>query len=691
MILYNNKDFRLCVADIETLFCIIDLGFYDPDEAKWYEFEISEDRNDLSAFAKFYARGNWDYIVYYNGVAFDAQVIQYILNTWERWYDLSNMEIVGRIYEFVQDLIDDQKYNLALPYKESQFEIPVIDVFTVLGLNAEQRYTSLKKCEFQLDMPSVEEMPIHHSTKHLDRAGKEEVKSYRRTDIRATHVLLNLVLGNTEHEIYKNNNQLELRASIEEEFGLPCRNYSDIKIGDELIKKYYAEATGVEIKALPRKGFFRKEIRLKHCIPSYVKFKTKALQDLLKQTKETIIYPFVKKELFKGKKQKEFELNLTFHGRKYTLARGGLHADQSNEIWESKNGYFIEDHDVASYYPRIIINNQYFPFHLGKEMLRVYEQLYNKRVALKPLAKKDKKVKGVVEAIKLSLNSVFGKMGNTDSWLYDAQTMYSITLTGEFTLLMLIEMFEEAGIRVISCNTDGVTTYFREDQRELQNSILKEWQEMTNFEIETVPFNKFWYSTVNDYIAEKCFFDDEVKRYMYGKPGDIKKKGDFITDFELFKNKSYRILPLSWEAHFKYATDPIEFIREHKNVYDFCIMAKATGNTWMEEQWEEDGRIVTKEHKKLVRYYLSNSGRELYKRGIGTTGKRMNVRSNAPNELGDIHVHYFNQATEDIPDIDYNQYIFRSLKMLDKLFSTKKAKKYADMYKPTQQLGLFNF
>lgn len=70
------EDKRILVGDIETLKSCIDLGFYDFENDKWYEFEISKYRNDLYSFVKFYSKSNWDYIVWYNGISFDTQVIQ---------------------------------------------------------------------------------------------------------------------------------------------------------------------------------------------------------------------------------------------------------------------------------------------------------------------------------------------------------------------------------------------------------------------------------------------------------------------------------------------------------------------------------------------------------------------------------------------------------------------------------------
>ena len=332
----EDKDLRILIADIETLKPCIDLGFYNPDENKWYEFQINAYRNDLYAFVKFYNKSNWDYIVWYNGLGFDTQVIQFIISEYSKWFDKSNLEICGIIYQWVQDLIDDMKYSNFTPYREYQLEIPAIDVYTILGLDNEARRSSLKKCEFQLDYFSVEEMPIHHGVEELSIEEVQEVISYRRNDVLATYELFKLVLGETNHPIYKGNNQLSLRFDIKEEFGIDCINYSDIKIGDELLKHSYAKEINKDVKELPKKGFFRKEIKLKHSIPKYVKFKTKELNDILKNTKNVVI-----------KQTDKHEKEFVFKGTTYTIGLGGAHSDNTSEIWESCDKYQIVDIDVG--------------------------------------------------------------------------------------------------------------------------------------------------------------------------------------------------------------------------------------------------------------------------------------------------------------------------------------------------------
>lgn len=437
-------ELNVWIADIETLKVLSSFGFYNPDSEEWKIFEISEFKNDLYDFIDFYRVENIDRGVWYNGISFDCPVIEYVIRNYSDWADLNNLEIVTKIYNYAQKVIEDKNYGKFAEFKESDFSVPCFDVFTILGLDNEMRRTSLKKCEFNLDYPNVEEMPIHHNVETITKNEIDMVLSYMKNDILATYEVFKLTLGQTEHNLYKGNNQIELRYDIKEEFKIECLNYSDIKIGDELMKKSYVEAKGIDFKDLPKKGTFRKEIKLKNCIPKYVSFKTPILQNILKDLKNKVV---------KQNTSHEIVFNYGAFNTEYTIGLGGGHSSNSGQVWKQDNKYLLIDLDVQSLYPAIFCNEELYPAHLGKELLKVYKQLYEKRIELKPLAKKDKKVAGIVGAIKLILNSFYGKVGSMDSWSYDKFVPYAICLTGQLNLLMLIEEMELNGINCFSFNT----------------------------------------------------------------------------------------------------------------------------------------------------------------------------------------------------------------------------------------------
>lgn len=665
MKLWNNQEFKVWVGDIETLRGFTLLKFYNPDTGEWLKFEVSSEENTLKEFAGWYNIENIDYVCGFNWIDFDGVIIHWILKNYEGWKGLEYSDITKHIYEYVQLHLDNRRYKKAAEFREYHFTVPCIDVYTILGLDNEARRSSLKKCEFQIDWHNVEEMPISHEKEELSLQELELVRNYCKNDILATNELLKICIGETEHPIYSGNNQLELRDSIQKEFNLECRNLSDIRLGDELMRLSYATQIGEKISDLPRKGTFRKEIHLRYCLPKYIEFQTPILKKLHEDIKKACV-----------KQTDDWKRSIVVGNTEYIQAFGGLHSTNENQIFTESEDCEIVTCDVSSMYPATLVNNQIYPLHLGKELLKVYTDIFNKRIEIKPLIKTDKRIKGISDAFKLLLNSCFGKLGMMESWLYDKKALLGVTLTGQLSLLMLIEKLESAGFRVIIGNTDGLECMVAKNRKEEYNQICKEWENITGYTLEFDTYSKIYMSTVNDYIAVTT-------------SGKVKQKGEFLTEFELWKNKSARIVPLALKAYFIDNIDPISFIRNHNNIFDFCIMARATGNLYLEEQ----SRTEIKTYKKLVRYYLSNnSDSKLYKRGIGSTGKKMNVCLNADNELGEIYIQYYNKhEVKEMKDyhINYNQYIYRTLKIISKLEKNTKDTNFVNFVNNTTQLLLF--
>ena len=134
-----------------------------------------------------------------------------------------------------------------------------------------------------------------------------------------------------------------------------------------------------------------------YCIAKYIKFQTPELQAFLKEIKNVEL----------GMND-DFKHHIEFYGNTYSFMKGGLHTENKPEMFEADDEHLIVDWDVSSYYPAIIINNGKYPYHLGKEFLKGYERMFQKRLELKPFAKKDAKIRGIVGALKLAVNSVYG-------------------------------------------------------------------------------------------------------------------------------------------------------------------------------------------------------------------------------------------------------------------------------------------
>ena len=625
--------------DIETMQELFLVGIYDPHTDDYFEFEVSKWANELDSFVRFTEAHKDDYWVGYNNLRFDSQVIEYIFRNYEHWYDMTGLEICALIAQKAADVIHDANYDVFPEYREEQLSLKQLDLFKLSHFDNKNRMVSLKRLEFEMDLENIEEMPIHHTRVNMTEAEIQLTKDYCKNDVMSTYEFYKITTGDTEHPLYKGNNQVQLRQDIEEEFGIPCLNYSDSKIGDEMIKKYYCQEKRINYNELPRKGYFRKDIAVKNCIAKYVEFKTPQLKDFLKGMKQRTM-----------KMQDEFLESIHFHNNEYTFARGGLHTVNSPKVFEATDDVEIIDWDVSSYYPAIIINNKRFPAHLGIEFLRGYQQMFEKRLELKPLAKKDKRIAGIVGALKLAVNSVYGKSSDMQNWIYDRQLTMFTTITGELSLMMLIEAYELEGIHVISANTDGVTIQVNKDKLDKMNEINSWWVTLTNYELERTDYSKIIFSTVNDYLAVKT-------------DGEIKKKGDFLTDFELHKNKSARIVPLALEQYYVNNIPIEDTIKNHKNIYDFALRQKASSSF----HYEGISNGKTTVYNKLIRYYVSKTGEKLLK--IKNADCTTNAAAISQVEAGEWLMTVCNKLYKDHPldNIHHNYYIEKALRIVNKI------------------------
>jgi hypothetical protein len=652
---------KVIITDIETLKEYFLCTCYDAELDEWRDFKVNKNTNTLDGMVSYFEKKKDYFFVTYNGLRFDSQVLEFILRNQHQWHELSGLEICKIIYQIAQDTIHDSNFGVLPKYRENQLSFKILDLFEIHHFSNKNRMVSLKRLEFEMDLENIEEMPIKHDRENLTDEEIDLITQYCHNDVYATYQFYLVTIGETDHPLYKGNNQIELRQDIEAEFGIPCINYSDSKIGDEMIKKYYCQEKKIDYKELPKKGLFRKPFKVKECIAPYVEFKTKELQDFLKRIKKISL-----------SLQDDFKEELHFYGNVYSFMKGGLHTENKPMIFEADDEHEIIDWDVSSYYPAIIINNERFPKHLGKEFLLGYKKMFDKRLELKPLAKKDKKIKGIVGALKLAVNSVYGKSSDMQNWIYDRQLTMFTTITGELSLMMLIEAYELAGINVISANTDGVTIRIKKTLMDKMFEINAWWCEITRYELERADYQKIIFSTVNDYLAIKT-------------DGEVKKKGDFLTDFELHKNKSARIVSLALEQYFVNNIPINDTIMSHTNIYDFCLRQKASKDFHYEGLNRARGE--KKVYDKLIRYYVSTTGEKLLK------VKNHDSDSTAPDvaqvEAGEWVCQVRNYLPKDTDvataGINYQYYIERAQKLIDKIELQGKKRKFVD----PNQISLF--
>jgi hypothetical protein len=228
------------------------------------------------------------------------------------------------------------------------------------------------------------------------------------------------------------------------------------------------------------------------------------------------------------------------------------------------------------------------------------------------------------------------------------------TITGELSLMMLIEQYELNNIKVISANTDGVTVRIKKSDIDKMHEINKWWMDVTGYELERTDYQKIVFSSVNDYLAIKT-------------DGEIKKKGDYVTDFELYKNKSARIVPIALENYFVNGVPVASTINAHTNPFDFVIRQKSSKDFHYEGVDRASGNKTV--YNKLIRYYVANKGEKLLK------VKNKDSKSTAPEmsqvEAGEWLCHVCNHLSKNHPmnNINRRYYIEKAENIIRKVLT----------------------
>jgi hypothetical protein len=306
--------------------------------------------------------------------------------------------------------------------------------------------------------------------------------------------------------------------------------------------------------------------------------------------------------------------------------------------------------DVASYYPNLIINNKFYPEHLGEDFITVLKRITNERLKAKASGDKVK-----ADGLKITINSIFGKLGLEQFWLLDPKQLLSTTVSGQLGLLMLIEDLHENGINVISANTDGVVCKIPRKLESAYYEVAKRWEEKTGLSLEYTAYKKYVRRDVNSYITEK-------------EDGSTKEKGLFLKKVDLKKAYKMPIVSKALYHYFINGTPVKETLESCTDIMEFCISQK-TGSNFILEHHTTDG---VEKLQKTNRYFLSKKGGLLIKRDIHS-GKTTSLHVGKTAKV-------LNNYDPSVPFDDYE---------VDLAFYEKEVMKAIDSIEP-KQMRLFD-
>lgn len=564
-------------------------------------------------------------LVTFNGNGYDMIIISHILKgaSSERLKDISDKIIKP------DDIDPDDEEAEFFPRKiDTPFNhIDLIEVAPLRG--------SLKLYGARMHSPRLQELPIQPSA-ILTKEECIQVRDYCFNDCDVTHALYN------ELEPH-----IRLREKLGKKIGVDFRSKSDAQLAEELFRQELKKATG----AWPKKPGPQSAVgrTFHYQAPQYARFRSNALGDALGAIQATPITVGMKGHI--DKKNDIEGRVLAVNGTPYKIGLGGLHSQEKCQAIVASSELLVIDRDVTGYYPSLIINNRYAPSHLGDNILTLLKESVDSRTAAKhALAKMLPTDKGYddiaadADGSKIKNNGYFGKTSDPWSIFYEPEKMLHTTLTGQISILMVIEDLEHIGVKVVSANTDGIVFTCHPNAYSEVEQVFAKWEALTGLKTEETRYKALYSANVNNYIA--ITMDGKTKA-----KGWYTEKGSALNS-RLSKNPQSLICSDAVKALLSVGMPVEQTIRNCKDITRFVTVRNVKGGA------HKHGYYLGK----VVRWYYGATEGDI--RYILTGNK-------VPDTEGAVPLM---QLPSVLPlDLDYDWYIRKSYDILQDIGYAKAA------------------
>jgi hypothetical protein len=569
------------------------VGFKHIDSGKYVIFENTSN-GSLSNMDKLNWMLDTFMCVGFNSKGYDNPIVNLALEGFspKQLKQASNSIIFGQLLP----------YQIEQHYKITLLNTNQIDLIEVAPLQG-----SLKLYAGRLHCKRMQDLPIEHDAV-LTAEQIPQIRDYCLNDLDNTESLFKFLYP-----------QLELRYTLSNIYSVDLRSKSDAQIAEAVISHELKKITGNKPERPQNysKYFF-------YQVPKFITYNNSLLNQALQLIRDT---PFQVGE--NGEVQMPdaiSNLSIKYGNCVYRLGMGGLHSSEKTICHKATKDLLLIDRDVKSYYPQIILNQELHPKHLGKAYLDVYSSIVKRR-----LAAKKAKDEVTADSLKITVNGLFGKFGNKWSIVYSPDVLIQITVSGQLCLLKLIEMIEEAGISVISANTDGVVVACPATLESALAAVVKAWESLTGFDTEETRYSAIYARDVNNYIAVKI--DGEIK--VKGSYGERGSSGNTI----LSKNPETLICNDAAMAFVSVGKSVEETIKTCKDIRRFVVVRNVKGGA------TKSGKYLGK----TIRWYYSTKMQGDIR--YVTSGNKV-PNSDGANPLMEL------PEGEQLPDdLDYSRYI----------------------------------
>ena len=623
MIIRNSV---VIVYDIEIFPNVFHCTCKDTETNKLYFFEISNRKNQLTELVDFFFFKNTGDKMFcgYNNKHYDDVIINYLIDFYYKMDSLSYLKICNSLFNLSSTIVTSEEGDTS-KFKRWKYAKYFYSMDLLTMLFSSKLRVGLKEMQVTMHYKNVEEYSGDFN-QFLPDSEIDNMIEYNINDVESTTELLNRL-----------KDDVQLRLFIEKEYGIDALSMDSVKFGETLLLKKYCEETRLSEQYVKTLRSPMDYIPLKDVILPFISYKNPKLQDVLKDMKSQVVY---------SKERKSYEKKFVLSNVRYSVGVGGIHSLHTPQIFVPSDNEYIGHSDVASMYPSFIIKYKWIPRHLGKEFWQVYSQIYKERIEAKHSGQKLKNL-----ALKLTLNSVTGKMQQETSWMYDPFSVFKIRINGQLILLMLVDRLLELNCKIVQVNTDGVMYIAQKTQREAVQEAVSEVERLTQLTFESDDYEAFYQYAINDYFGvEKGYSQSH-------DPKLIEKKGMFITDPRLGKGLAPAIIPKAVINYFLTKQPTSEYIKNSKNIEDFLMYQR------VDKKFKVlHGDVPI---QRINRFYASTNDYSLFK--VDPTGKVANMLTKSGvtilNKMNDIPIegrhlnyqYYISEANKIISEFVYQQ------------------------------------
>lgn len=616
------------IYDIEvfpnTFHCVL----LNTDNEELYKFEISERKNQIRELVQFFTNPKY-LLCGYNNKHYDDVIINYIIDYIDTMLCKSIYDVTLSLFNLSQTIINLEDGNISKikRWKYANY-FESMDLLTMMF--SSKLRVGLKSMQITMQYQNVQEYSGDFGS-FLPKDKIDEMISYNINDVKSTYSLFNYLVKNGD---------IDLRLFIEQEYGFNALSMDSVKFGETLIAKKVCEELHINKRQLEQMRSPMDNIPLKDVILPFIRYKNPKFQEALEDMKKQVVSS-------KNKKpgEKNYENKFVVSGVRYSIGVGGIHSLNEPRIYVPKEDEYLGHLDVASMYPSFIVRYGWFPRHLGKAGLAVYTQIYHERIQAKHSGQKQKNL-----ALKLTLNSVTGKMQQETSWMYDPFSVFKIRINGQLILLMLADLLLQHSCEIVQVNTDGVMFIAKKAYKDAIMESVAKLEQLTKLSFEADSYEAFYQFAVNDYFGVVDGFSQSRN------PKLIEKKGMFITEPVLGKGLAPTIIPEAVINYFVYNIPVEDTIRNCDDIRKFLMSQRVDKKFKV----EYDDKYI----QRINRWYASTNGCYLYTVDESKTPVKY---SNLLKKSGVTILNYIDNISTKNRKINYPYYISEARKIIDQL------------------------